>query len=204
MTLTKLQRVTILIQYLIKTSNEGILMKIIKSIFYSCFLFSIIGCSNSPDLELYKEQTPKLDLQNYFTGPIKAWGLVQDRSGNVVRRFDVDMVGSWEGNIGTLDEDFRYYDGETQKRIWTIKKISNTEYPGTAEDILDNAEARVKGNAMQWIYQMDLPVGDNTYRITFDDWMFLMNDGVLINRSYLKKFGITVAELTLFMQKQDP
>ena len=56
---------------------------------------------------------------------------------------------------------------------------------------------------MRWAYQMDLDVGDNTYRITFDDWMFLMNDGVLINRSYLKKFGITVAELTLFMQKQD-
>jgi len=56
---------------------------------------------------------------------------------------------------------------------------------------------------MRWAYRMDLPVGDKTYRITFDDFMFLMNDGVLINRSYLKKFGFTVAELTLFMQKQD-
>ena len=56
---------------------------------------------------------------------------------------------------------------------------------------------------MRWAYQMDLPVGDNTFRITFDDWMFLMNDGVLVNRSYLKKFGFKVAELTLFMQKQD-
>jgi hypothetical protein len=49
---------------------------------------------------------------------------------------------------------------------------------------------------------MDLEVGDKTYRIKLDDWMWQMNDGVLINRSYLKKFGITVAELTLFMQKQ--
>jgi hypothetical protein len=31
-----------------------------------------------------------------------------------------------------------------------------------------------------------------------------MNDGVLINRSYLKKFGITVTKLTIFMQKQKP
>ncbi|MFT5760687.1 MAG: hypothetical protein ACI9LM_005474, partial [Alteromonadaceae bacterium] len=62
---------------------------------------------------------------------------------------------------------------------------------------------KLEGSAMQWAYQMDLPVGDSTYRITFDDWMFLMNDGVLVNRSYLKKFGITMAELTLFMQKQE-
>ena len=47
---------------------------------------------------------------------------------------------------------------------------------------------------------MDLPVGDRTFRITFDDWMFRLNDGVLVNRSYLKKFGITFAELSLFMK----
>jgi len=177
-------------------------MNLIKTTLIMFISLIFCSCSSSPDLELYKDQGPKLDLQDYFTGPIKAWGLVQDRSGNVVRRFDVDMVGSWEGNTGTLDEDFRYYDGETQKRIWTIKRISNQEYEGTAGDILDKATAKVQGNAMQWIYKMDLPVGDTTYRITFDDWMFLMNDGVLINRSYLKKFGIVVAELTLFMQKQ--
>jgi hypothetical protein len=68
---------------------------------------------------------------------------------------------------------------------------------------LDKANGHSSGSAMRWAYKMDLPVGDTTYRITFDDWMFLMNDGVLINRSYLKKFGVTVAELTLFMQKQE-
>ncbi len=57
---------------------------------------------------------------------------------------------------------------------------------------------------MRWNYVMDLPVDDTTYRIRFDDWMWVMNDGVLINRSYLKKFGITVSELTIFMQKQKP
>lgn len=174
---------------------------------YSVFLVLIItilsGCSSSPNLSDYQDFSPKLDLKDYFTGPIKAWGIVQDRSGDVQRRFDVDMIGSWEGNVGTLEEDFEYYDGEKQRRVWTIKKVGENEYVGTASDILGQADAKVEGNTMQWIYEMDLPVGDTNYRIQFDDWMFLMNDGVLINRSYLKKFGITVAELTLVMQKQD-
>lgn len=161
------------------------------------------GCSGS-SLDQYESSKPNLDLEEYFTGPIKAWGLIQDRSGNVIRRFDVTMVGSWENNTGTLEEDFEYYDGEAQKRIWTITKINNQSYEGRADDILDKATGQVKGNAMRWAYKMDLPVGGKTYRITFDDWMYLMNDGVLINRSYLKKFGITMAELTLFMQKQEP
>ena len=162
----------------------------------------LMSCSSSPSLKTYKNAKPQLDLQEYFTGPIKAWGLVQDRSGKVTRHFDVTMNGSWQGKIGTLKEDFVYYDGETQHRTWQIIKMPNQEYVATASDILGSAQASVEGNAMRWVYEMDLPVGDTTYRIKFDDWMFLMNDGVLINRSYLKKFGITVAELTLFMQKQ--
>ena len=161
------------------------------------------ACTGGPSLDHYKGSEPELDLQEYFTGPIKAWGIVQDRKGHVTRRFDVRMVGTWEGDVGTLDEVFEYYDGKTDKRVWTIRKIADKKYEGSAGDILGKAKGEVEGTAMGWAYQMDLGVGDKTYRITFDDWMFLMNDGVLINRSYLKKFGITVAELTLFMQKQD-
>lgn len=167
-------------------------------------LMTILSACAPPTLDYYKETIPPLDLEAYFTGPIKAWGLVQDHRGHVTRRFDVTMNGHWDGDTGTLEEDFRYYDGEVQKRIWTIKKIANQRYEGTASDIVGKAIGQTEGTAMRWAYQMDLKVGENTYRITFDDWMFLMNDGVLINRSYLKKFGLTVAELTLFMQKQTP
>ncbi len=159
------------------------------------------GCAGHK-LEAYKLHQPSLDLKAYFSGPIKAWGLVQDRSGRVTQRFDVEMVGTWDGDVGTLKEQFQYYDGKTQERIWTIRKVSDGGYEGSAGDIVGTAQGKIEGNAMRWAYVMDLKVGDRNYHVTFDDWMFLMNDGVLINRSYLKKFGITVAELTLFMQKQ--
>jgi len=176
---------------------------LMKGVLLMSLLTFLSACAGGPTLDHYKGAEPRLELKEYFTGPIKAWGLVQDRKGHVTRRFDVEMVGTWEGDTGTLKEQFRYYDGQTQERIWTIKKTADKRYEGTAGDILGKADGEIEGSAMRWAYQMDLPVGDTTYRITFDDWMFLMNDGVLINRSYLKKFGITVAELTLFMQKQD-
>lgn len=154
-------------------------------------------------LDYYKETSPKADIKAYFDGPIKAWGIVQDWRGRVVNRFDVTMVGSWEGDVGTLEEDFVFYSGKTQKRTWSIKKLDDKRYEGTAGDIIGKATGGVSGNAVQWAYTMDVPVDDTTYRLKFDDWMWQMNDGVLINRSYMKKFGITVAELTLFMQKQE-
>lgn len=159
------------------------------------------GCFGN-DLDYYKNSTPRADIKEYFNGPIKAWGIVQDRKGRVVRKFDLNMVGKWEGDVGTLTENFEFYDGKKQQRIWTIKKLADGKYEGTASDIIDKATGKSEGSAVQWNYVMDLPVDNTTYRIRFDDWMWVMNDGVLINRSYLKKFGFTVSELSIFMQKQ--
>lgn len=161
----------------------------------------MLGSCTGHNLSHYTDKKPTMDLQDYFTGPIDAWGVVQNRKGEVVRQFDIRLVGSWEGDTGTLKEDFYYYDGEEQQRTWTIRKTGKNRYEGSAGDIIGVATGETTGNAMRWSYVMDLPVGDTTYKITFDDWMFLMNDGVLINRSYLKKFGIKVAELTIFMKK---
>lgn len=178
-------------------------MKIIKLTAILGAMIMLSSCSGN-SLEYYKGTSPKADIKEYFNGPIKAWGIVQDWRGRVVSRFDVAMVGKWEGDTGTLTEKFDYYDGKKQERVWTIKKLADGSFEGTASDIIDKAIGNTKGSAARWSYIMDLPVDDTTYRITFDDWMWVMNDGVLINRSYLKKFGLTVSELTIFMQKQKP
>jgi hypothetical protein len=164
----------------------------------------IMGLSGCGGIHLidYKENKPNFELEHYFNGPIKAWGIVQNFRGKVTRSFHITMQGTWNDNVGTLVEHFVYDDGETQERTWTITKNSDGSYSGKADDILDEAFAQSSGNATQWSYRMDLKVGDSTYRVTFDDWMFRMDDKVIVNRSYIKKFGLTVAELTIFMQKQ--
>lgn len=178
-------------------------MKIIKLTAILGVLIMLSSCSDN-SLKTYEGTTPKADIKEYFNGPIKAWGIVQDWRGRVTTRFDIEMVGQWQGDTGTLTEYFTYYDGKKQERVWTIKKLADGTYEGTASDIIDKAAGQSSGSAVRWNYVMDVPVKDTTYRIRFDDWMWVMNDGVLINRSYLKKFGLTVSELTIFMQKQKP
>ena len=153
-------------------------------------------------INYYQDKDHKMNIKEYFNGPIQAWGIVQDWRGRVVRQFDIKMMGTWDGNIGTLREQFYYYDGQTQERIWIIKKLDNGDYEGTASDVIGKAIGMEKGNAARWAYIMDLEVDQRMFRIKFDDWMWHMNDGVLINRSYLKKFGMKVAELTIFMKKE--
>ncbi len=173
-----------------------------KALLLTFLIVFTVSCGGI-DGERYRQMQPGFDLKTYFDGTIKVWGMVQDYSGNVVSRFTADIDASWEGNKGVLDERFVYLDsGEEQVRIWHITQTGETTYTGTAGDIIGTAEGRAYGNALYWTYEMDVPVDGSTYRLRFDDWIWAMDDEVIINRSYLKKFGITVAEVTIFMQKQ--
>jgi len=161
------------------------------------------ACSSpSIDGELYVDKAPEFRLERFFDGRIKAWGIVQDRSGNLVQRFEADIIGSLNDGTLTLDETFRYAFGDgPEKRVWTITKDGENGYDGSAGDIAGPAAGTAYGNAMFWGYEMDLPVGDDSYRVTFEDWIWAFDQKTIVNRSYVKKFGLVFAEVTIFMQK---
>ena len=86
-----------------------------------------------------------------------AYGMLQDRSGKVLRRFTVVIRASWAGDTGTLDEDFVWSDGERQKRVWTLRRLGDGRYSGTAGDVVGTASGEVSGNALRWRYTMAIP-----------------------------------------------
>ncbi len=166
-------------------------------------LVIVSGCSVSVDGEAYTSVTPDFNITEFFDGDIKAWGIVQDRSGKVVQRFIVDIEGRMEGDTLILDESFDYGlgDGPTS-RTWRITPNGDGSYTGQAGDIAGPATGTEFGNAFNFHYEMDLPVDDTTYRVTFDDWFWAFNENAMMNRSYIRKFGLVMAEVTIFMQKQ--
>jgi hypothetical protein len=145
--------------------------------------------------------TPQLRIEEYFAGHTRAWGIFEDRFGNLRRQFVVDIDGKWDGETLVLDERFLYSDGEKDRRVWTIRKIDAHRYEGQAADVIGVAFGEAHGNALNWQYDMDLKVGEGTLRVHFNDWMFLQESGVLVNRARVSKFGIEIGEVTLFFQK---
>jgi len=149
----------------------------------------------------FKDSEPKLVLFDYFEGKTSAWGMFEDRFGNIRRQFQVDIEGRVEGNEITLDERFQYNDGEKDRRIWQIRKTGDHTFEGTADDVIGMAKGTVQGNALNWTYDLNLKVGDSSYKVHFDDWMFLQPGGVMINRARLSKWGVDIGEVTLFFKK---
>lgn len=159
------------------------------------------GCA-AIDPQAYADQKPALDLRRYFEGMLDGWGMVQDRSGKVLRRFTVTMRASWQGDTGTLDEAFVWSDGERQRRVWTLRQRAAGRFVGTADDVVGEAIGEVSGNALRWRYVLALPVDGKVYNVDFDDLMFLMDDKVMMNRSYMSKWGFNLGEVTLTFVKR--
>ena len=112
----------------------------------------ISSCSMS--LKDYKETNMPFDIKEYFDGNIIAWGIVQDYSKEVTRRFCVEIIATWEGNKGVLAETFYFNDGEISFRNWQLVKQKDGRYQGTAEDVPDIAMGEHKGFAFQFQYQL--------------------------------------------------
>ena len=174
-------------------------MKKIITIFILIFL---TGCSgNNMKPTDFKDQKPRLIIEEYLSGNVKAWGILQNRSGKVTRQFSADLNGNWDGKQLILDERFVWNDGEIQKRQWKINKIDNHKYEGTAEDVVGTAKGYSYGPAFKFEYVLLVPVKGREMKITFDDWIFMQDERVAINRATMTKFGIKVAELTVMFVK---
>ena len=46
-------------------------------------LILITGCANNMKPTDFKDQKPRLIIENYLSGNVKAWGVLQNRSGKV-------------------------------------------------------------------------------------------------------------------------
>jgi hypothetical protein len=164
-------------------------------------VLGLVACA-SPAPADYAAEKPVLDLQRYFNGDVTAHGIFTDRSGKVVRRFTVLMKCQWTGDEGVLDEAFSYSDGKTERRVWKLKKLPGGRYTGTAGDVVGMAEGLAAGNAFQWAYTLKLPVDDKVYEVQFDDWMYLIDEHVMLNKAVMSKFGIRLGEVTLSFHKR--
>jgi hypothetical protein len=159
------------------------------------------GCAG-PSVDVYRDEKPVLDLAKYFDGKLDAWGTVQNRSGKVTKRFHVEMTGTWQGDRGTLEEDFTYSDGSKSRRVWNITRVDANNYRGTAADVVGEAVGEARGNALRWRYVLAIEVDGRTYNVDFDDWMYLMDDQIMLNKSAMSKFGFHVGEVTVSFRKR--
>ena len=176
-------------------------MNNLKNIFILIFFITFLqGCTNT-DMKNFTNKTPKLDLFKFFNGESVAYGIFEDRFGNLRRQFRVNLIGSIKDDKLILDEEFLYDDGEKDTRVWTITKNkvskNQTKYSGKAKDIEGHAKGTSSGNTLNWSYDIYLKIKGTNLKVHFNDWIYQQDENIAINRAYVSKFGIEIGSVTL-------
>lgn len=163
---------------------------------------ALAACAGRPALDNPPLSDRQLNLEEFFAGELVAYGQFQDILGNVSRRFEVAIDGTWDGQTLTLVEDFVYEDGSTEQRIWTLNKTGAQTWEGTAPGVVGIATGEERGDSFNWQYTIDLPIaGGETLLVSFDDWMWLLSDDRLLNRAYMERFGLPIGEVIITFEK---
>ena len=172
-------------------------------------VFALSSCS-SLSVDHAAGRTPELVPQDYFSGTLCADGVVRDRSGAEIRRFNAQLQGSWNDlGVGTLDEVFYFYDEPgadpvRETRVWTFTPVMTEEgsmLQASAGDVPEPTLMRWAGNAIYMSYTLRYgPVGD-TIDLHMEDWMFRVTDDVVVNETRMSKFGLHVGQVLLVMRK---
>ncbi|MEQ9695227.1 DUF3833 domain-containing protein [Shimia sp. SDUM112013] len=163
----------------------------------------LLAACGTPKLDQPKLSGKELNLEEYFAGRTVAYGQFQDITGRVSQRFKVNIDGRWDGQTLVLDERFVYADGGTDRRVWTLTKTGAETWEGRADGVQGVARGEESGDTFNWRYTIDLPKrdGTGTTRVSFDDWMWLLEDGRLLNRAYMSKAGVRLGEVTIFFER---
>ncbi|MFM2486475.1 DUF3833 domain-containing protein [Celerinatantimonas yamalensis] len=170
-----------------------------RQLFLVVILALLTSCST--ELTSYQGTQPAFAFRQFFNGHIKAWGMVTDYSNKLTRRFTTDIQASWQGNILTLDENFHYNDGSKQSRVWRIT-LDGNNITGQAGDVDGRAQGAIAGSVVNWHYVLNVPINNKNWKFKVDDWLYRIDDQVVINTSTLYKFGLPVGHVTLMMQKR--
>jgi len=155
----------------------------------------------SVDVTDYAREKPVFDLANWFSGTVDGWGMVQDRSGKVLQRFHVKLEGRPEGNRLTLVEDFEYSDGRKERKTWRLVKDGD-RYTGTREEVIGEGRGEQSGNAFNLRYVLRVEVDGRTWDLDMDDWMYLIDEKTVLNRTRMSKFGVRVGDVTVAFRKR--
>lgn len=151
----------------------------------------------------YIDAGPAFDMRKHLSGPMVCDGVIYGPTGRVTSSFNASFDVEWNGDNCLIREEFRYSNGSTQSRLWQISLDAEDRFIARADDIQGEAYGELSGPTVLFRYKLVLPPESGGHVLSAFDCMYATADGVVVNRSQFRKFGIKVAELVATIRKVD-
>jgi hypothetical protein len=176
---------------------------ILLRFFMFCSLFGLLSCSASRPSDLAKD-SPLFIPEAVFQGKMRGDGAVFDRFGNIQRAFVLHLEGVPSNNGVIVKERLVYDNGEEESREYSFENLGKGKYEATSESgLVGPAKIEAVGNILRWKYYFEVPYRNKIRHMRFDDWMYLQDNGNVINRATIYWWGIRVGELFMVVKPID-
>lgn len=143
---------------------------------------------------------PEFDIRTVLNGALLCDGIIYGPTGRVASRFTAKFDAKWNGDKGVMREHFRYDSGSEQHREWRLSVGPDGSIKADADDLVGSGSGRQAGSGVKLTYRIKLPEGGGGHELDVVDWMYLLENGTIMNRSQFRKFGIKVGELVATMR----
>lgn len=160
-------------------------------------LFSLSACSKPLPMASFADDSLHFDPVAFFTGRAASWGVIENRSGAPTGRVRTDSEGTAEGADGVhVRQHLVFEDGSEQHRDWHMRRTGPLTYSATANDMVGTASGEASGRLFHWSWALATAPGNPLADVTLEQWMYLTDEGTMVNRTVVTKLGIVVAGVT--------
>jgi hypothetical protein len=157
----------------------------------------LTGCSPALPVAHFATTDPAFDPVRFWTGHTHSWGVLENRDGAPTAVVTTDCTGEPEGADGLHMVQHLTIEGEPdQMRDWHMRRVGPHAFEATANDMVGTARGTASGRVFHWSWVLATRPGDSLRDVTMDQWMYLEDDGAMVNRTTITKLGITLAQVT--------
>jgi hypothetical protein len=163
----------------------------------------LVGCSASLGPEAFATTSPPFDPVTFWTGRTASWGVIENRDGEPTAIITTTTMGTTEGAIGLHMVQHVVSGGKDSVRDWHMRRLGNNRFEATANDVVGTARGSPSGRTLHWTWKLATKPGNCLFNVRMEQWMYLADNGTLLNRTIVTKFGVRLAEISeQFVRRQ--
>lgn len=159
-------------------------------------MLGLLGCSDAMPIDGFRATAPAIDPIRFFTGHVRSWGVLEDRSGQPTGIVTTDCVGEASSDELHMVQRLTIGQEAPTTRTWQMRRTGPNRYEATANDMVGMATGETSGRAFHWTWTLALSPGNSLKNVSMDQWWYLLDDGSILNRTTVRKLGVILIEVS--------
>jgi Protein of unknown function (DUF3833) len=111
------------------------------------------------------------------------------------------VTGAEGARTLTVVEDFLYDDGQQDRLTWVFRETGTGRWTGKREDTVGEATVIEENGRISLSYTADFKSPSGVNRLGFQDILYALPDGSVVNDAVVSKAGIAVASVRFVIRR---